>query len=379
MKYLIISDAASMHIFNFVKNSLLGRGYDIYILRHSTMEIPEEYKRFYVKNNIKVFSPGIKFNKLPLQKPLRFLRKCFFLWKLGNIDVCHIHYVHYSSCILYKLFKKRINKLILSFWGTDILNPPEKEIAQQRTILPYADAITCTVEYTKKNFQQRFGDNYNNKLFFGRFAAGALSFIKEYATQISREECRKRFHVPQNKICIVCGYNANPAQHQDLILKEFILLPKIYHNYIHLIIPMQYNVISETYVSEVKNIAALSGYSYEILEDYVPFERNAELSLATDIYINLRDTDAFSNAMKEQIYAGSLMIQGNWLVYDELDQIKANVIKISSIDKLHTVIPTIIHEYKIPKEHHLFEPIYNIFSIPAARKSWDKIFNSLNI
>lgn len=380
MKYLIISDAASMHIYNFIKNSMLGRGYDIYVLRHSVMEIPDEYKKFYAENNIKIFSPGSPVDRhTPWQTAIRFLRKCLFLYNLGHVDVCHIHYASYASCILYKLFRHNFSKMILSFWGTDILNPPKEEIIQQTAILQYADAITCTVEHTKKVFQERFGQKYNDKLFFGRFASGALGFIKEYATTISRQTCRENFHIPNGKVCIVCGYNANPAQHQDLILDEFSKLSSTYHNRIHLIIPMQYNRIDNKYIAKVKGKAMACGYSYEILEDYVPFERNAELSLATDIYLNLRDTDAFSNVMKEQIYAGSLMVQGRWLVYDELDQIDANVIKIDTIEDLHNIIPSIIDKYTIPDEHHLFEPIYEIFSVSAARKSWDKILNTINI
>ena len=380
MKYLIISDAASMHIYNFIKNSLLGRGYDIYILRHSVMDIPEEYRVFYEENDITVFSPGKSTDKRThFFTTLRFFKKCAFLMKLGKVDVCHIHYAHQSSCVLYKMFRFNFRKMILSFWGTDILNPPKNEAKQQVSVLKYADAITCTVEHTKEIFRQRFGQKYDSKLFFGRFAAGALSFIKKYSTQISREECRKSFNIPDGKICVVCGYNANTAQHQDIILNEFSQLPTEYIEKIHLIIPMQYNVIDSDYVMHVKSLAASCGYTYDILEEYVPFERNAQLSLATDIYLNFRDTDAFSNAMKEQLYAGSLMIQGSWLVYEELDQIKANVIKIDSIIQLHEIIPSIIDNYIIPSDHQLFEPLYKIFSIESARHSWDNVLNKVGV
>ena len=52
-KYLIISDAASAHVYNFIKHSLLDRGFEIYILRHSIQDIPEQYLNFYNENNIK--------------------------------------------------------------------------------------------------------------------------------------------------------------------------------------------------------------------------------------------------------------------------------------------------------------------------------------
>ncbi len=374
MKYLIISDAASMHIYNFIKNSLLGRGYDIYVLRHSVMNIPEQYQKFYNENNITIFSPGKAGDKRSaIFTSIRFLKKCIFLIKLGKVDICHIHYAHRSSCTLYKLFRFNFKKMILSFWGTDILNPPEAEAQQQKSVLKYANAVTCTVEHTKAIFQQRFGHQYDDKLYFGRFAGGALEYIKDYSAKIPRSKCRGSFNIPEGKICIVCGYNANPAQHQDLILKQVSMLTQDMRDKLHLIIPMQYGIVDKYYMDRVAEQAAIAGCSYEILRDYVPFEQNAQLSLATDIYLNLRETDAFSNVMKEQIYAGSLMIQGTWLVYEELDQINANVIKIESIDQLHNLLPKILSNYTIPENHHLFEPLYNLFSIEAARRSWDAV------
>ena len=131
------------------------------------------------------------------------------------------------------------------------------------------------------------------------------------------------------------------------------------------------------YIENVKRNAQKCGCSYEILEEYVPFERNAMMCLATDIYLNLRDSDAFSNAMKEQIYSGSHMIQGEWLVYEELDQCGAPVTKIKSLEELHTTLASLVETFHYSEDISLFEPFYDIFSISAVRKNWDEILGSL--
>ena len=380
IKYLIISDASSMHIYNFCKNMLSGRGYDIYILRHSVKDIPKQYKEYYKENNITVFSPGkASDGKGKLATIKRFVRKLIFLAKLGKVDVCHIHYLHRSSCELYRIFKRNFKKLIISFWGTDILRPPQKEFEAQKKCVPYADLITVTVEHSKDVFRQKFGTEYDKILTFGRFAGGGIQGIHDFAPKKTIKECREEFNIPDGKLCVVCGYNADPTQHQDVICNEISLISEEIKNKLHLIIPLQYGVISQQYVEDVKLAAEKCGCSYEILEEYVPFERNSIMCLATDIYLNLRDSDAFSNAMKEQMYSGSVMIQGSWLKYKELDDCNAPVVKIDSLSELHTALEDLARKTEIKEEIELFDPIYNIFSIESVRKNWDEnLGNILN-
>ena len=378
MKYLIISDAASAHVYNFVKNMLSGRGYEIYLLRHSIRKIPEQYARFYEENHITVFSPGDESEGRSIFDTIRrFVRKLRFMKKLGRVDVCHIHYLHRSSCLIYLLFRANIERLILSYWGTDILRPTKKEIIAQEKCFPFANRITVTVEHSKDVFRQRYGLKYDDKLTFGRFAAGSIPAIKEYVKTTTKSQCRMEFHIPEGKLCVVCGYNADPSQHQDQCLHEISLLPEGMKERIHVLIPMQYGRINMQYINNVKHAAKESGCSYEVLEEYVPFERNATMCLATDIYLQLRDSDAFSNAMKEQVYSGSYMIQGDWLIYEELDQINAPVKKIRSISELHTALIETITTINFSDKISLFEPIYNIFSMDSVRKNWDEILESV--
>lgn len=377
-KYLIISDAASAHVYNFIKNSLMGRGFEIYILRHSLTPIPEQYMKFYNENNITVFSPGKSSDKRgKLATIKRFMRKIFYLLRLGKVDVCHIHYVHISSCLLYRIFKMNFKKLILSYWGDDILIPTAKDIEAQKKCFPYADAITVTVENSKSTFLNRFEGQYADKLMIARFAGGGVQGIHDFAEKKTIQECRHEFNVPDGKLCLVCGYNADPSQHQDIICNEVALMGEGAKNKVHLIIPLQYGRISEKYIEDVKDAAQKCGCSYEILEEYVPFERNSVMCLATDIYLNLRDSDAFSNAMKEQMYSGSVMIQGSWLKYKELDDCNAPVVKINSLNELHTVLEDLVNKTEIKENIELFSPIFDIFSIPSARKSWDKVFEKI--
>ncbi len=56
MKYLVIGDANSMHIYNFVNTVLLPRGYEIHLLTLSSRPLRESYQQFYDEKGVKVHS-----------------------------------------------------------------------------------------------------------------------------------------------------------------------------------------------------------------------------------------------------------------------------------------------------------------------------------
>lgn len=277
------------------------------------------------------------------------------------------------------LFKRNFKKLIVTFWGTDILNPPKFEASMQKKTLPYADKITVTVKNSYKVFQNRFGHKYDDKLEVVHFPSGAVPKIKEMSEKLTKQQCREQFNVPDGKLLLVCGYNADPAQRQDICLNEISKLAPELKSKLHILVPLQYGRIDSGYIDRVKQAAESCGCSYEALEEYVPFERNAVMCLATDIYLNLRISDAFSNAMKEQITAGSLMIQGDWLNYIEVDEMNAPVVKISELSELHTALEKVIKEYKFKTDNEIFYPMYNIFDPDALKKEWERIFRSLDL
>ena len=117
----------------------------------------------------------------------------------------------------------------------------------------------------------------------------------------------------------------------------------------------------------------MSGTDCRILDTFVPFEISAQLAIATDIYLHLRDTDAFSNALKEHVFAGSHVIKGDWLKYPELDEMKACVESIPSFDSLGDCLERAVKETKIQDKITLFEPIYELYSTQAVKKQWSDL------
>lgn len=382
MKYLIISDAGSMHVYNFINCSLLGRGFEISILSHSTKPIPEQYDKFYKDNSIKVYSIQ--------DLPCKMDRGCVARWKkfaykldaikgLGDIDVCHIHYLHIQSCLLYLLMRRHIKHLILTYWGSDIIKLDGKTKFFQRLCMNYADRITLSVTKTLKIYYQQFGHNYDDKVQILRFLSGALDEIKIKMENSTCEECKQFLQLPLDKKVITIGYNADPAQHQDEFISSLSTLSKEVKDKLYIVVPMTYSRISQEYEDNTCNALSSCGISGRILNEYMNYDQMSSLAMATDIYVNARDTDAFSNSMKEMLYAGTRMIQGGWLTYEELDEIKWPRLFLNNRSELAEKVKYLIEDHPDMLEKKSCAFIWDTFSKKGVLRQWDDLFKLLKI
>lgn len=380
MNYLVIGDANSMHIFNFVKTILLPQNYKVHLVTLSTRPIRLEYMDFYHANSVTVHSVAEKgyqdLNKTDrLHRIKHLLRKFRLMNEVPYVDICHIHSVYKTSLLMLLLNKKKFGRIILSYWGGDIEDKTNSVIKLRAKCFEIADAITVTVQETYREFQRIYGHKFDEKLSICRFATDGLNCIHELSMSMSRHECRETYGIPSDRVCITCGYSAYAEQHQDKCLEIIQKLDEKIRKKIMVIVPMQYGRFDLNYIAKVKKIAESSDFPCRVLEEFVPFEKSAQLAIATDIYLHVRDTDAFSNALKEHVYAGSLVIKGDWLKYPELDEMGAKVHSLSTLGELGACLTDLLSGFEISEEICLFEPIYELYSTEAIKKQWSCVID----
>lgn len=383
MRYLVIGDANSMHIFNFTKTVLLPLKYEIHLLTLSVEPIRETYRTFYQEHGVTVHSVAEK-NYRNLEKKdrihrlLHLLRKFKLMKDMPEVDICHVQSVYKTSCVMVLLNKRKYKKLILSYWGGDIEEKSPFVLKLRKRCFEYADAITVTVRETYEEFRRIYGDSFYEKLRICRFATEGLECIKKLSIEKTREDCRKTYGIKPEQICVTVGYSAYAAQHQDKCLEIIGSMPVDIREKMCVIVPMQYGRYDKEYIQKVHKAAEMSKTDCHILEEFVPFEISAQLAIATDIYLHLRDTDAFSNALKEHVFASSHIIKGDWLKYPELLEMKACIESIPSFDLLATCLKRAVEEIKIQDKIVLFEPIYEMYSTKAVKKQWSDLIEFVN-
>lgn len=382
MRYLVIGDAGSMHIYNFVKTVLMPRGYEVHLLTLSADPVRENYRKFYSENGIIVHSIAEKGYKNLNKKDkfhrlLNVFRKLRLMKELPCVDICHVQSVYKTACLMVLRNRKKFKKLIMSYWGGDIEDRARAVVRIRKKCFDIADAITVTVQETYDEFRRIYGEVYDKKLRISRFATDGIGCIKKLSTEKSREECRELYGIPKGKICVTCGYSAYASQHQDWCLIIISRLPEEIRKKIYVIVPLQYGRYDKEYLEKVRGLAKNCGAECSLLEEFVPFEVSAQLAIATDIYLHLRSTDAFSNALKEHVFASSYVIKGDWLKYPELEEMKAQVESIPSFRVLGERLVKAISEVEISNEIKLFEPIYQMYSPDAVKNQWCAVIDSV--
>lgn len=380
MKLLVIGDASSMHIYNYIKTVLLPAGHQAGVLTLSTQPIRESYLQFYKENGVEVYSlaekgyKGLNNTSLPY-RILNLWRKTRLMKSVPQMDVCHVHSVYKTSLMLVLKNKRKFKNLILSYWGSDIRDKSESTLELRERCFDIADAITVTVEQTLNDFREIHGNKYDDKLSICRFATDGLNCIKTISEECTRAQCREAYNVPEGKIVVSCGYSATPEQHQDKILEELIKLPAELRQRIYAIVPMQYGRNNKQYIENVESLCEKADFETKILSEFVPFEMSAKLAIATDIYLHMRDTDAFSNALKEHVFAGSEIIMGDWLKYIELEKMDADFVGVSSFDEMRKALETKLTSYELKDNINLFMPIYDLYSTENIVEQWKKVID----
>lgn len=147
-----------------------------------------------------------------------------------------------------------------------------------------------------------------------------------------------------NCIVLTCGYNGSKAQQHLRILGLVSELPAEIKKKIFLFLPMTYGVPNKTYLQDVEYAVQNTNISYHIFTNRLNNDELAEMRLLSDIVINTQVTDAFSSSLIEHIYAGGILMAGDWLPYSVLTDVGISYIPINFLnlkDELIHVIQNI--------------------------------------
>lgn len=377
LSYLIIGDANSMHIFNYVKSILPQGEFKVSLLTLSPKRVREEYRIYYQENGIMLYSIAENFggdvpNQTKKQRIFNFIKKYRLAKSLPGFDICHIHSVYKTSLLFYKWNRKKFKHLIASYWGGDIENNDRLLVFLREKCFQRADIITVTAQQTLRDFHDIYGDEFDDKLRICRFATAGIECVKKVFEEKTIDKCKEIVGFPKDKFCITCGYSAYAEQHQDWMIKQISTLPQGIKDKIFISVPMQYGKFEKNYMDDVYTALETCGCEYTVLREYFSFEKKAAEAIATDLYLHMRDTDAFSNSLKEQVYAGTAVVIGAWLKYPELNEMGANIIWADKFEKLPQIIQEALNQ---SREKELFAPLYEMYSFEAVRKQWHEVIN----
>ena len=308
----------------------------------------EEFDFVYVKNKEYVYRSRIKkyfklanglCDSLQIKHVLRLILRLSFnslvkyfyktlfeakkkLWysdviKSFKPDICHIHYIDSNTLRYFDSCKDA--KIILSFWGSDLMSYANgiNEYLVQHRALNKADAITVQTIELRSVVLYKYGQNLYPKIHTQSFDPFyGIEHLLEYMINSDnvKHEVRKKYDIKKGQIAVQVGYSAAKSQNHIKIINELRKLPKELRKKIVLLLPLTYNG-SDNYVNEIISYLKTSDIQFRVFTDYLSDFEMLEIKKVSEIFICLRTSDALNASMIESFYMRNYVITGAWLPY----------------------------------------------------------------
>ena len=254
-------------------------------------------------------------------------------------EIVNIQFVVWQYIFLLPFLRKHFGRIVLSYWGSDILRVRKKVLQREKRLLDRADTITFISEDMKVRFEEIFGKKYERKIRKIDFGSEILDCIDALSDEDVRD-FRQKYGITEDKKCLVIGYNRNREQQHSGVIRS-IIRSDTDLNDILIVFPWTYGRDDPGYMGEIESLVS-GKYNYLFLRDDLTTEEVACLRRISDVFVQTQTTDALSSSMLETIYAEKDVITGRWLHYDELNRAGVQLHYVNSVDDVGSVIREVL-------------------------------------
>lgn len=333
MKILIIAN--SKVVFGKeLKSELVKKNFDVSLLDFQLLTL-------YDKDDYVDKTYANQFEKYKFLKKISMFFRMIAIKKVlqnNDFDIINIHISRWYYLIILPWIAKK--KIVITFYGSDFYRTSDIVRNVQVILYNKAHALTFTNPITKKKFTEYY-NSFENKSYVCRFGLKTLEYIDRNRFK-SKKELKKSLGYNSEKIIVTCGYNSTKEQQHEMIINNLLKLSSEFLTRIQFVFPMTYGDYENKEL--IKSILNQSDLDFIVLEKYLYGEDNADIKLASDIMINMLETDSFSGSMQEFLYANNIIITGSWLPYEVFDNAGIQYVKIDDIGELSQRLKKVIEE-----------------------------------
>jgi len=371
LKMLIIANTKTV-FGKELKNELINidQSMDISLLDFASLTL-------FNKNNVenaKYSKMFLKYKNIPkLSMFFRILHIKKIIEK-NNFDVVNIHISRWMYLLILPTLTKQ--NLVITFYGSDFYRTSNFIKKIQKIMYEKAPAITFTNPLTKDSFLKYY-NNFEDKSYVCRFGLKTLDYIDKNRDK-SKVEIKKSLGYDTEKIIITCGYNSTKAQQHEKIIENITKLDDNLLGNIQFIFPMTYG--DNIHKENIKSILKTTTLDFIVLEDFLYADDNSYIKLASDIMINILETDSFSGSMQEFLYAENTVICGSWLPYKVFDEEGIKYFKVDEVNEILQTIIQIIASLKDSKKELSSNRciIYKLSSWRNNIENWRNVFERIS-
>ncbi len=296
----------------------------------------------------------------------------------AKYDIIDIHFFSPLYDDVIKNLKKRGNAVKITIWGSDFYRVDKERREKQRKIYPLVNAIQIETRQIGEDFLAVYPEFYE-KIRYAHFGIRQFEIIDDLSMDRDVAVYKTEMQLPGDKIILVCGFNGSSGHQHSVIFEAIEKLPAEIKAQIFLLIPLTYGA-TQPYIETVRLKAESLHMPYKLISSSMTLPEVCKLRLASDIAITIQKTDALSAAIQEQLYAGGMLIAGDWLPYQILSENGIFFIQ-TSLASLTEVISQSIANLATLKLHSPENKTRTaaLSSWNTAIKDWLAIYNEINI
>lgn len=289
-----------------------------------------------------------------------------------NYDLVQVHYLKESNLNL--VTKVAPQRLLLSFWGSDLMQDEAPQLSQKKKKLLEACA-GISIHGADLAFVAcvKYGWKLKPKFSFALFPLNQAIFegLDRYSQDDGKQFLNSFGGFDPSKRLIAMGYNAHPRFQHKAIIEHISTLDDGLMAQLHFVFTFAYGSAEEEQ-KEIITCLEKHQCTYTLIDRYLEDEEVALLRKACDVFMFLTDSDAFSGTMIEYLYAGAHVITGTWLPFGKLRRSGIEFTEVESVMDLNSSDLL----YKRLNENQL-QTVKSFISSSAPGKHWLAMYQKI--
>ena len=281
-----------------------------------------------------------------------------------------------STYPIINMAKKMGRAVKVTIWGSELYRSSNSKRRKMTEAFIYADAIQMASAQMKEDFLKVF-PSVERKIHLLLYGSAQLGLLREMTE--GRHAAVENLISPDTygKTVLCLGYNAVKAQQHGLMLHAVAQLPEEMKRNLFLLLPLTYGA-DDKYKQHVIDEARSTGVKYQAFTERLTTEEVLTLRLKTDIAVNIQDSDAFAGSIREHIMAMNLLVVGDWLPYQILDDNGIYVKRTTKVDLRDNILWAIENYVKLQsKLRDNQQKIFDLCSWPSVAKQWVSLYQSM--
>lgn len=302
---------------------------------------------------------------------LSHYRSCF-----ADYDLYHWHcFAPDRLPLLSRL--PRGSRVIVTLWGSDLYRTAGiREYARQFEACHHTSVFTMATPEMQTTFLAKFGQQWAEKVRL--LSYGACNLDKIDAARRERAQILRELGIPGDKIVVSVGNSAVVGNQHIPVLEAINNLDSELLRKLTIVLPMTYSADPE-YLRRVRSISTQSATSITILDRFLSDEAVSALRCSTDIVIHVPISDQFSASMCEALFAGSVLITGAWLRYNQLRSSGVAFHEIGTVPEITQKLNDVVANLELERARagQNAKPIWEMMAWENVTPKWLALYDEI--